>query len=71
MAKFSFERNKVMRVGRVIREEDRTLLYESVTPKGAAEYHIIAKKDCEIKVGDVIEYEPYGLNFGWLIDDAR
>ena len=31
-------------------------------------YHVIAHKDCAAKIGDVIEYEPTGVNFGFLVN---
>ena len=45
-------------------QEDRILLYP---PQGRFPYHIIAKLGTLVHVGDVVEYEPYGINFGWFI----
>jgi len=32
-------------------------------------YHVIVSPKAvhELKVGDIIEYEPYGSNFGWFV----
>lgn len=43
-------------------DEDRILLYG--TDPG---YHIIADMNVKVKVGDTIEYEPCGYNFGWFV----
>lgn len=53
---------KRMKVRRVERESDRKLLY-GADPG----YHLIAKRDENVKVGDTVQYEPYGVNFGWFI----
>jgi hypothetical protein len=33
------------------------------------DYHVIADAGCTVKVGDTIEYELYGFNFGWHIPE--
>lgn len=48
------------KVTNVVRDGDRTLLYIE------KHYYIIVGKDSIINVGDEIEYEPYGVNFGFL-----
>jgi hypothetical protein len=48
----------------VVHESNRTLLYID----DEQFYHIIASKNSKIKSGDRIKYEPYGFNFGWLIE---
>ena len=50
-------------VTKVIREDDRTLLYGH--PKWD-DYHIIAEPDVDVKVGDTVDYDPEGYNFGWF-----
>lgn len=64
-------RTEHMKVGRIERENDRILLYERpVAPNWEplyGEYHVIAKADCQVNVGDTIEYEQGGINFGWMI----
>lgn len=42
---------------------DRVLLY-GTNP----DYYIIAPKNCTAQIGNTINYEPYGANFGWFID---
>ena len=34
---------------------------------GRWDYHIICPFKARLKVGDVIEYEPGGINFGWFV----
>jgi hypothetical protein len=51
-----------MTVEKVIAESGRKLLYGS--HKG---YHIIASKDEKVRKGDVVEFEPCGVNFGWFV----
>jgi hypothetical protein len=31
-----------------------------------ANFHVIAGPEDNVQVGDEIEFEPYGLNFGWF-----
>ncbi|MDD5453979.1 MAG: hypothetical protein PHW62_00565 [Candidatus Ratteibacteria bacterium] len=50
-----------MYVKRIQRDGNRTLLFGD-----EREYHVIAKKNIHIRIGDMIEYEPEGLNFGWF-----
>jgi len=54
---------KTMVVETVYREEDRTLLYRD------ARYHVIAPRNVEVKPGDTIQYEPFGVNFGFFIEN--
>jgi hypothetical protein len=53
---------KKFKVIKIDKQEDRTLLYKEV---GRWAYYAIAPKDTNIIIGDEIEYEPYGINFGW------
>lgn len=59
-----------MTVDRVVKQDNRTLLYPCITGDDF-EYHVIANKDCSVQPGDVIEYEPYGFNFGWLVEAPK
>jgi hypothetical protein len=56
-----------MTVYRVVKEYDRVLLYKA-PPKNSRvpDYYVIDSKTSTIKKGDIIEYEPYGMNFGWF-----
>lgn len=54
------DREHTMKVVRIVPEGDRTLLYGT-----DPHYHVIAKPNEDVKVGDEIIYEPYGGNFGW------
>lgn len=31
------------------------------------DYHVIAEAGTQVKVGDEIEYQPEGVNFGWFV----
>ena len=57
-------------VARVVVEEDRTLIYPVQKPSRWGEFHIISsnEKAANIRPGDTVEYEPYGFNFGWLVN---
>lgn len=57
--------NETMVVSRVEIDGNRLLLYDK--KPGALNYHIIANINTEVKAGDRIEFEPYGLNFGWFV----
>lgn len=53
---------KTMVVQRVEDQGDRKLAY------GAdMHYHVIAAPNDNVQIGDTIEYEPYGYNFGWFL----
>ena len=51
-------------VSRIVIEAGRILLYGHAN---YPDYHIIARVDCDAKVGDEIRYEPDGWNFGWFV----
>lgn len=58
---------KTITVGRIERTDDRMLIYEAATPTGSPEeYRVIASLTCPARVGDVIEYQHFGRNFGWF-----
>lgn len=52
-----------MRVSRVLRQHDRTLLYGYDCPS----FHVIAPKEHAVRIGDVVTYEPHGMDFGFLV----
>lgn len=55
-----------MLVKTIADEEYRLLLYGI-----SNEFHVIANHDEKIFPGDVIEYEPYGINFGWFVKRVK
>lgn len=54
--------NSFINISRVEDEGDRVLLYDK-----SDDYHIIASRKDQVKVGDEVEYDPYGVNFGWFV----
>lgn len=48
-----------MKVSRIDDQGDRILLFDNLG------YHVIAPANVTVIVGDVIEYKPVGVNFGW------
>jgi len=48
-----------MKVSRINNQGDRVLLFDNLG------YHVIAPVDVKVTVGDIIECEPVGVNFGW------
>lgn len=56
--------NSTMIVARVVNDGDRKLIYDNIP--GRMGYHVIADSKNDVKIGDQIEYEPYGANFGWF-----
>lgn len=61
------KRNKHMVVVKIHVESDRTLIYEEGYEDDSSGYHVIADTKVKVKVGDRIEYEPDGVNFGWFV----
>ena len=53
--------SKFISVMSVHDQGDRVLLFGS-----DINYHIIASRADNVQVGDEIEFEPYGWNFGWF-----
>lgn len=51
-------------VSNITDDNERVIIYL----KEDTDYHVVAsrKRTTNLRVGDVIEYEPYGANFGWL-----
>lgn len=54
---------KQMTVTGIYEEKDRKTLYGHPT---WPDYHVIAPRDLAINIGDVVEYDPEGFNFGWF-----
>lgn len=61
------EKRKRMTVRRIDSDGDRLFLCEwAKNPGDPNEYRVIASLTCPVQKGDVIEYEPWGKNFGWF-----
>jgi hypothetical protein len=62
-----------LKVDYIDSQGDRVLLYPKPTGSRLGEFHVIAKPEdaATVQVGDTIEYEPYGFNFGWLKPKER
>ena len=58
---------KTMRVSEIVADGDRLLLYREEPKSKLGRYHVIADPSVMIRVGDIVEYEPDGVNFGWFI----
>ena len=59
--------NKALQIRKIIIEEDRILIFGD-----DPQYHVIADEcDEPLFLGDTIEYEPCGFNFGWFIRKKR
>lgn len=56
---------KTMIIGHIYHQPNRVLFYESKT----SSFHVIGDKlkDKDIKLGDIIAYKPYGVNFGFMV----
>ncbi len=54
--------NRFITILCVCDQGDRVLLYGL-----DINYYIIAPTNCDIQVNDEVEYEPYGMNFGWFV----
>jgi len=54
--------NKFINISRVDDQGDRVLLFGK-----SPDYHIIASPEDGVQVGDEIEFEPCGWNFGWFV----
>jgi hypothetical protein len=59
-------KTKTLVVQRIKKESDRQLLYAG-EDQGVINYHVIAGVSDQVAIGDKIEYEPYGINFGWFV----
>ena len=58
---------KTMVVAKIVVESDRTLIYGEGCENDFWSYHVIAGTKVKVKIGDRIEYEPEGMNFGWFV----
>lgn len=52
-------------------EGDRLLLYAKGEKQKRIPYYIIASKKDKIKKGDTITFEPYGVNFGFIVKKVK
>jgi hypothetical protein len=57
-------------VSKVVREGSRTLIYSRDWQSRGNEYwfKVVGKAHIDVKVGDVVDYEPAGLTFGWFVE---
>lgn len=55
-------KNQLITITKIEKQDDKVLLYGL-----DKNYYIIAEVNSSVKVGDRIEYEPYGANFGWFV----
>jgi hypothetical protein len=62
LAGLTIDPTLTMVVTRIDDQGDRLFLYGDMP-----HYHVIADPVYRVKVGDVVTYEPYGMNFGWCI----
>ena len=53
--------NKYINISRIDDQGDRVLLFGK-----NPDYHIIASREDDVQVGNEIELEPCGWNFGWF-----
>ena len=58
-----------MNVAALKYELDRLLIFpfDRVTGLANNQYSVVCKPDEKIKIGDTVEYEPMGSNFGWFL----
>jgi hypothetical protein len=65
------ERSDRFTIARIEDQGDRILLYSADESQPiahrAGEYHIIAPTGQNFRVGEEIEYQPCGANFGWFV----
>jgi hypothetical protein len=64
-------KTETMIVDEIDIQEDRVIMYAKGEKTSRWRYHIIGKKDLHIVPGDVIEYEPFGVNFGMFIQKVK
>ena len=50
-----------MKVRKIEHQPDRKLLFSD-----RDDYFVIASLSTKVEVGDIIKYEPYGVNFGFM-----
>lgn len=56
-----------MKVSSIDRQQGRTLLYGEGQKESRFSYHVIAEERVEVGVGDTVQYESGGANFGWFV----
>ena len=52
----------MLKVRMITREKDRIVLWGD-----SGTFHVLAKPNEQVAVGETVEYELYGVNFGWFI----
>lgn len=59
-----------LQVALIYKQDNRLLLYGANPRTGEIDYgyHLIAPLDATVEVGDWVNYEPYGANFGWFVE---
>lgn len=65
-------KNPTLVIDRIDNQGDRLVIYPKADGK-AIGYHVIASvEEVErLKVGDIIEHQPDGANFGWFISKCE
>lgn len=64
-------KTEVRPVMEIKRDEDRTVF---IVMRGTEAYTVIGDVDgdsIDVGIGDAIEYELYGINFGWFIKAVK
>jgi len=57
---------ETLTVAKIVHDGDRVILYGKGYKEDPWGYHLIAKSDAEVKIGDRVEYKTEGINFGWF-----
>lgn len=60
-----------MIVDSIEEEGDGVWLYAKGEKQKRMPYHINASKEDKVKKGDTIIYEPYGVNFGFMVQKVK
>jgi len=55
-----------MKVSRTDDQGDRVLVYGN-----RDDYHVICPKGTQVKPGETIMFEPYGVNFGFMVTEKE
>lgn len=57
-----------LKIRLIVQDKDRVLLYDE-----NHDYHVITNHDTanflKLRIGDVVQFEPYGMNFGFLDEE--
>jgi hypothetical protein len=65
------EKTETMIVDKIFKDGKNVTLYAKGELQRRIPYHINATKADNIKVGDKIIYEPYGVNFGYFVSKVK